>query len=196
MQKENDILETALALAEKDYSEAYRYLLSAYEKNAESFGAQTLYFLSCLAGGADMPEEALNWLRKSVNDNGWWYRPEVLDDDDLASLKENPEFLTLKSVSDARYMNAIRSSKPVFSWKERTADNLFLAIHGNTQSCETAREDWKPVIGESGAWQLETVQSGEPDGYGTFRWSYDMQSYLPVADAIEKAQSEGYKRIV
>ena len=56
--------------------------------------------------------------------------------------------------------------------------------------------DWTPVIWESGAWQLETVQSGEPDGYGTYRWSYDMLSYLPVADAIGKAHSEGYKRLV
>lgn len=45
-------------------------------------------------------------------------------------------------------------------------------------------------------WQTETVQSGEPDGYGTYRWSYDNTSYLPLAGAIEKVRGEGYKRIV
>lgn len=196
MEKENDILETTLSLAENGYSQAYDFLLAAYEKDAKSFGPQTLYFLSCLAGGANMPKESISWLRKSIKDNGWWYRPEVLDDGDLDALKENPEFLTLKSVSDARYEEAVMDSKPLFSWKEKTADNLFLAVHGNTQNGRTARDDWMPTVGENDSWQLETIQSGEPDGYGTYRWSYDMVSYLSAADAVAKVQSEGYQKIV
>ena len=198
MEKESDILERTLSIAENGYSEAYDFLLSAYEKDADSFGAgpQTLYFLSCLAGGANMPEESLNWLRKSIKDNGWWYRPEVLEDDDLDVLKENSEFLMLKSVSDARYEDAVRSSKPLFSWKDKTADNLFLAVHGNTQNGRIAREDWTPIVGEDESRQLETIQSGEPDGYGTYRWSYNTDSYLSVADAVAKVQSMGYQKIV
>lgn len=79
---ENDILETTLSIAEKGYPEAYRFLLDEYERNVEKFGPQTLYFLACLAGGADMPEQALGWMRKAILDNGWWYRPEVLEDDE------------------------------------------------------------------------------------------------------------------
>ena len=70
---ENDILETTLSIAEKGYPEAYRFLLDEYERNVEKFGPQTLYFLACLAGGADMPEQALGWMRKAILDNGWWY---------------------------------------------------------------------------------------------------------------------------
>lgn len=196
IRKEDDILEATLSLAGKGYAEAYDFLLDAYEKAPGNHGPQTLYFLACLAGGDNRPEKALGWLRKAITENGWWYRPEVLEDEDLALLKEDPTFLALRSVSDARYAAAATKAEAQFSWREKTAAKLFLAIHGNTQNGPTARNDWAPVLAGDGRWQLETVQSAEPDGYGTYRWSYDMASYLPVAEAIKKAGHEGYQRVV
>ena len=193
--KENDILETTLSIAENAYSEAYRFLLNAYEESPGSFGPQTFYFLACLAGGANMPELALTWLRKAIQENNWWYRPEVLEDDDLAALKNDAAFLSLKAISDERYADALSRSKALHSWKKKTADNLFLAIHGNTQNGDVARADWEPIVGTGGLWQLETVQSAEPDGYGTYRWSYDSTSYLPVANSMESVQNQGYHKI-
>ena len=87
VKKENDLLEETLSLAETDYAQAYRFLLGAYEKEPGDFGPQTLYFLACLAGGAGSPNAALGWLRTAIEKNGWWYRPEVLVDDDLAQLE-------------------------------------------------------------------------------------------------------------
>lgn len=194
--KENDILEATLSIAENGYAEAYQFLLDAYEACPDSFGPQTLYFLSCLAGGADRPTDALYWLRTAITERGWWYRPEVLEDDDLEALKADPEFASLKALSDARYADAAAKSEAEFSWKQKTADNLFLAVHGNTQNGATALADWTPVFGGDDRWQIETVQSAEPDGYGTYRWSYDMASYLPVADAMESVQDKGYGMIM
>ena len=196
MPKENDILETTLSLAESSYPEAYRYLLDAYQANSKAFGPQTFYFLACLAGGAGMPEQALAWLRSAITDHAWWYRPEVLTDDDLAPLKARPEFLALKSLSDQRYADAVSRSQALFSWKGKHADSLFLAVHGNTQNGQTARADWEPILGKSNSWQLEAIQSAEPDGYGTYRWRYDGASYAAVAQAMEAMQSQGYQRIV
>ena len=193
--KENDILETTLSIAEKGYPEAYRFLRNACEESPNSFGPQTFYFLACLAGGANMPETALEWLRKAIQDCSWWYRPEVLEDDDLAALKNDAAFLSLKAISDDRYGAAVSKSKAVFSWEKKTADNLFLAIHGNTQNGDVARADWEPIVGTSGLWQLETVQSAEPDGYGTYRWSYDNTSCLPVANSLKRVQNQGYHKI-
>ena len=173
LKKEADLLEQVLSIAETDYAQAYRFLLDAYEKSPAAYGPQTLYFLSCLSGGTGLSEAALGWLKKAVLENGWWYRPEVLIDDDLETLSGNPEFLSLKAVSDARYQKARETSKAVFSRKSKTAANLFLAVHGNTQNADLAREDWAPVLAGSARWQLETVQSAEPDGCGTYRWSYD-----------------------
>lgn len=193
--KENDLLEETLSLAETDYAQAYRFLLAAYEKEPGGFGPQTLYFLACLAGGAGMQDAALGWLRTAIEKNGWWYRPEVLVDDDLAQLEGSPEFLALKARSDARYADAVSAAKSVFSWNGKTADYLFLAVHGNTQNAQTARADWALLLAGDDHWQLETIQSAEPDGYGTFRWSYDDTSFLPVANALDAMQGEGYDKI-
>ncbi|MDY5219193.1 MAG: hypothetical protein SPH82_01250 [Eubacteriales bacterium] len=194
LRRENDILEKTLSLAEEGYAAAYRFLLEKYERQPDDFGPQALYFLACLAGGDGQTEQALMWLDKSIRENGWWYRPEVLEDDDLASLHDNPAFCALKALSDGRYAEAASKSRAVFSRRGKTADKLFLAVHGNTQNAQLAREDWRPLLGSD--WQLETIQSAEPDGYGTYRWSYDMTSYLPVAEAIEKVQDAGYEKLV
>ena len=194
LRRENDILEETLSIAEEGYAAAYRFLLEKYEQHPMDFGPQALYFLACLAGGDGHGSLALAWLDKSIRENGWWYRPEVLEDDDLASLADNPAFLALKADSDGRYAEAMSKSKAIFSWKGKKSDQLFLAVHGNTQNAQVAREDWQPLLGPT--WQLETIQSAEPDGCGTYRWSYDMESYVPVADAIGRMQGEGYDRIV
>ena len=196
LKQENDLLEQARSVAEEGYEKAYRFLLGAYEKAPGEFGPQTLYFLACLSGGAGLSGEALGWLRTSIRDNGWWYRPEVLIDDDLAALEEDPEFLALRAASDERYSAAVRTTQAELSWQSKTASRLFLAVHGNTQNAQTAAADWTPVLVEDASWQLETVQSAEPDGFGTFRWSYDQTSYLPVAAAMEKLQAAGYEKIV
>ncbi|MBN2951758.1 MAG: hypothetical protein JTJ21_14515 [Holdemanella sp.] len=196
MKKENDILEKTLDIAESGYDNAYLFLLDAYKKAPENYGPQTLYFLSCLAGGAGMPEKALKWLKYAIMDKGWWYRTEILEDDDLELLENNSEFISLKSISNDRYTAAVAKTKSLFSWKQKCADNLFLAVHGNTQNSEIARKDWLPIMEDDKLWQMETIQSAEPDGYGTYRWSYDMFSYTPVANAIEKLQNIDYQKIV
>ena len=193
LKRENDILEKTLSLAEEGYAAAYRFLLEEYERRPEDFGPQALYFLACLAGGDGQPACALDWLNLSIRENGWWYRPEVLEDDDLASLSDNAAFRALKALSDGRYAEAASKSRAVFSRKGNTADKLFLAVHGNTQNAQIAREDWRPLLGSD--WQLETIQSAEPDGFGTYRWSYDMESYIPVAEAMEQVHRAGYARI-
>lgn len=194
--KENDLLEETLSVAGTGYAAAYRFLLSAYEQRPEAYGPQTLYFLACLAGGCGRPEQALAWLKTAVEENGWWYRPEVLEDDDLVALRDNAGFLSLKAVSAGRYAAAAARAKAVFSWQKKTAPRLFVAVHGNTQNGQAARADWEPVTGDGTVWQLETVQSAQPDGYGTFRWRYDMSSFWPVAEALERVRDEGYDTVV
>jgi hypothetical protein len=196
METENDVLEETLSIAEGGYALAYDYLQKKYENDPEAYGPQTLYFLACLAGGTDLPEKALEWLTVAIFEKGWWYRPEVLEDDDLSLLRSNDKFISLKSISDHRHAEAMSGAKAVFTWENKKADKLFIAVHGNTQNGQTARSDWEPILHDNTGWQLETVQSAVPDGYGTFRWNYDMLSYLPVAHALGKVQCEGYERIV
>ena len=120
----------------------------------------------------------------------------MLEDDDLSLLRSRDQFISLKSISDHCYAEAMSKAKAVFTWENRKADKLFIAVHGNTQNGQTARSDWEPILHDNIGWQLETIQSAVPDGYGTFRWNYDMLSYLPVVHALEKVQSKGYEKIV
>ncbi len=195
MKKENDVLEATLSLAGRGYPVAYDYLRNVYSKNPQDYGPQTFYFLACLAGGSGRPEEALEWLRTAICSKGWWYRPEVLEDEDLAALKNLSAFQSLKSISDDRYASAASQASTQLSWEKKEAERLFLAIHGNTQNAQTARADWEPIVGTGGSWQIETVQSAEPDGYGTYRWRYDETSYLPVAHALKQVEHAGYRKI-
>ena len=117
--KENDILETTLSIAEKGYPEAYLFLRNACEESPDSFGPPTFYFLACLAGGANMPGTALEWLRKAIQDRSWWYRPEVLEDDDLAALKNDATFLSLKAISDDRYGPPFPSRRRCFHGRRK-----------------------------------------------------------------------------
>lgn len=119
MKKENDILEATLSIAEHGYADAYRFLLAAYEQAPQNYGPQTLYFLACLAGGTSRPVEALGWLRKSIAENAWWYRPEVLEDDDLALLRDNTEFISLKAIRTRAMQMLIPNQKLCFLGKRK-----------------------------------------------------------------------------
>ncbi len=43
---------------------------------------------------------------------------------------------------------------------------------------------------------MDRLQEMIGNRYGTYRWRYNMASYVPVAKAIEKVQNKGYKKIV
>lgn len=114
----------------------------------------------------------------------------------LSCLKITLSLLRLKPFPMDDMADAAAKTKEVFSWERKKADKLFLAVHGNTQNGQTARNDWETLLGGNSQWQIETIQSAEPDGYGTYRWSYDMVSYQSVARALKRIQSEGYGQIV
>ncbi|WP_443649135.1 hypothetical protein [Blautia faecicola] len=42
---------------------------------------------------------------------------------------------------------------------------------------------------------LEKTLEIAEKGYGTYRWSYDMRSYLPVAGAMKMVQKKKYESI-
>ena len=196
VKKKNDLLEETLSLAETDYAQAYRFLLAAYEKSPETLARRRSIFWPVWRAGRDAGmRRSAGSERPSRRTAGgtvrrfWWTTT-------LRSWRENSEFIALKARSDARYREAVSAAKSVFSWNGKTADYLFLAVHGNTQNAQTARADWAPILAGDNHWQLETIQSAEPDGYGTFRWSYDDTSFLPVANALMPCRARATKNRV
>ena len=71
---------------------------------------------------------------------------------------ETRETVTLKELmpnwwGKECYADAAAKLEAVFSWNGKTADKLFLAVHGNTKNGETAREDWEPVLAGKSQWR-------------------------------------------
>ena len=188
------LLETALQLADHSYQAAYDYLKRNYQQLSEGDYVIVFYFLACLAGGAGQREEALAWLKLAIDTNGYFYRPAMLADDDLESLEDLPEFRQLKAASELSYRQALAESKPVFTHQAKTADNLFIAVHGNGQNLEEALTDWAPL--KNSDLQLEAVQSAIPDSTGRYRWNYDEENYQNLAEALEKTEALHYQRTI
>ena len=133
MNKESDILETTLAIAERQYLEAYHFFAECLSGKPAELRTTNIIF-PCLSvrwsqyarGGFGMAAQGNPWITK------WWYRPEVLDDDDLTELKNDKEFLLLKAISNERYVQSASKSKALFSWKKKrqiTFFWLFMATH-------------------------------------------------------------------
>jgi hypothetical protein len=189
---EDILLEKTLEIAENHgYKSAYQYLLDNKDTLGEGDYPSVWYFLCCLASGAGDYEAAINHLKKSVDECGYWYRPEVLEDDDLVPIMENQEFIRLKTISDNRYHDALNQSKTLWSWKNKQKNNILLCLHGNGQTAEISRSIWKQL--ENNDLQIETLQSHTVDSFERFRWNYDEADYKQINDCINHIQWDSYK---
>lgn len=192
---EDTLLEGILALAETGgYAAAYAALSEKLPEFPGEPSPQVLYFLACLAGGGGRADMAVQWLKDAIDARGYWYRPEMLDDGDLSCLAENADFIRLKALSDKRCKAAQESAKPLFTWKEKTADKLLIAVHGNGQNAKIAKEPWAQL--SSPALQIEAVQSSIVDSYERFRWNYDEENYYDFVAAARKIERAGYEKLI
>lgn len=185
---ENKVLNKTIEILNKEGAkEAYVYLISEKENMYPS--SQYYNFLYCLAALSDNSEKALYFLEESIIEKKMWYRPDVLLDDDLISIKGSERFLICKKISDARYMEAKKDAVTLFTWEKKTATKLAIALHGNQQNIDVCRNDWKFL--ESFGYQVEYVQSLEIDSQDLFRWEDDAKVQLPFV--LEKIGSERYQ---
>jgi len=147
--------------------EAYNYLVSNISA-LEVISSQVYNFLYCLAATSEKKEEALDWLEKAVGDNELWYRPEVFEDEDLDTLREEDRFKTYCDLSEERYLNALKDTKTLCTWKNKTHQDIILALHGNQQNNDINKVYWDFL--KSDHLQVEYIQSEELDSYQLFRW--------------------------
>lgn len=189
---EDILLEKTLEIAENQgYKLAYEYLLNNQDALDKGDYQAVWYFLCCLASGAGDYEAAIGHLGKSVEEHGYWYRTEVLEDDDLIPIMENQEFIRLKNISDNRYNEALNQSKTSWTWKSKEKNNILLSLHGNGQTAEISKNTWKQL--EHSDLQIETLQSHTVDSFERFRWNYDDVDYKQVNDCIRHIQWNDYE---
>jgi len=147
--------------------EAYTYLVSNISA-LDVISSQVYNFLYCLAATSEKKEEALDWLEKAIVENELWYRPEVFEDEDLDTLREDNRFKTCCDLSEERYLNALKDTRTLCTWKNKTHDGIILSLHGNQQNNEINKVYWDFL--KSDHLQVGYIQSEELDSYQLFRW--------------------------
>jgi len=168
LMREEQLLDKALAiLSENGASEAYNYLLSNKDLIDEHSG-QLYNFLYCLSAVVGAKEESLAWIREAIIDKGYWYRPEVLEDDDLDLIRNESSYMECKKISDERYYEALKTTKTLCTWAEIKSEKLALVLHGNQQNMYSDNGYWKHL--EKYGYQVEYVQSKIIDSYMLYRW--------------------------
>ena len=166
--KEEQLLDKTLEiLSDSGTVEAYKYLL-AQKEHLNDHSSQLYNFLYCLASSTGAKSEALVWLKEAIVQKGYWYRPEVFEDEDLDLIRDSEDFLEYKKISDERYYKALETANTICTWEKINGNELALILHGNQQNMFFGRDYW--CFLEDEGYQIEYVQSKTIDSYNLYRW--------------------------
>lgn len=186
MQLLNNTLEM---IDDKGIKGAYNYLVSNLEE-LESLSSQVYNYLYCLASCSEKKEEAINWLNEAIVKKGFWYRPEVFEDDDLDNIRHDDRFKVYCNLSNERYMKALETAQTKCTWSRKSRKDIVLALHGNQQNIDICRENWDFLKDYS--YQVEYLQSMELDSYQLFRWEDKGNGPSQLEKEINKIDWESY----
>lgn len=166
---ESKLLNRTIEIIDNNGAEpAYNYIKQNQNRVIVSNRSQIYNFLYCLAAVNGKKKEALSWLEEAVITKKYWYRPEVFADSDLNILIGEERFERCKSISEERYLTAIKIAKTVCTWTNKISDKIILALHGNQQNMQMSKIYWE-FMKKSG-YQVEYMQSCELDSYQLYRW--------------------------
>jgi hypothetical protein len=191
---ETNLLDTTLdILDEKGTCEAYDYMIATLDPG-EVWCSQIYNFLYCLAASSGKRQEAIQWLKEAILDKGLWYRPEVFEDEDLDSIRQEKDFLLCLQASKEKYDEALKKTSTVLSWKEKTKNKFLLVLHGNQQNNEISQSVWSDFKDKN--YQVEYLQSREIDSYNLYRWSDDGDGPKQLFGALETIKSFQYEKVI
>jgi hypothetical protein len=184
---------TLEVLDTEGYEAAYSYLMTSKEQLSDNEAHASLYyFLTCLAAGSGKMETALNWLEEAICQKGYWYRTEMLEDDDLAPLFAHERYIEYKILSEKRLNDAQTLTSSTCTWTHKKKENLLLCLHGNGENAQIAKAIWSKL--ENDTLQVETIQSSRVHAYGRFRWHYDDENYKEPLGWINKIEWLNYNQ--
>jgi predicted esterase len=112
-----------------------------------SWRADLAHLAACLLGAAGRPAEALAELRSAFDAGGWWHRRILVDDDDLASLRDLPGFADLVERSHARALAAGTATRPPLIQRPAgAARGVLVALHGAGEDADDAIAAWSAAV--------------------------------------------------
>lgn len=153
---------------------------AAFDLVSDSFAqfpeqANLLYnWRYCAAALLDKPELALQIFQDGLDAGFWWGKDVLVNDDDLKSLLELPEFKRLVEVSEARHQAAQAAAKPLALTLPLPIDAteslpLLLALHGNNSNAQDSVTFWESAVGQG--WFTVLLQSSQVFGREAFVWN-------------------------
>ncbi|MCL2574287.1 MAG: hypothetical protein FWE34_07045 [Defluviitaleaceae bacterium] len=175
MNEEQLLDKTLEILSESSADKAYAHLLSNKD-SLEEYSSQLYNFLYCLGAVVGAKDEALAWMHEAVIDKDYWYRPEVFEDDDLNSIRDETLFLKCKEMSNKRYYEALKTASTLCTWEEVQSARLALILHGNQQNMYSDKGYWRHL--EKYGYQVEYIQSQTIDSHMLYRWEDDAKTQL------------------
>ncbi len=186
--------------------------LEAYELVTVNAGkvkgnqAQIFNFRFCLACRSGRHGLALNIMKDAVIDHGYWYAYDnLITDDDLAPLRDIPEFKRMAEICKGREAEARSTSRPEMDIAVPQVEGpttLLMVLHGNEEDNQIARSQWvgpegpcclmafprSSQIGFSGAYYWNDVELGVSEVRSHLR---DLRQYFPVQSVVLAGFSAG-----
>lgn len=192
--KENQLLNNTLeVLDKKGVENAYDYIVKKREEFDMS-SSQIYNYMYCLAAVCGKIEEALLWMEEAIIKKGYWYRPDVFEDSDLDSIRDDKRYDVCRLVSEKRYLEAEKKAKTVCTWEKVSSKQILLAVHGNQENIQMCKENWD-YLKEQG-YQVEYIQSREVDSYQLYRWDDDGDGDEQLEKVISSIDWNIYKNHV
>jgi len=187
---ESQLLNETLNLINDDGTlEAYEFLVSKMDL-IDGRTSQVYNFLYCLAATSDRPIESLDWMEEAIETKGLWYRPEVFEDEDLDSIRDDQRFVKYSELSNVKFTEAQETVESVFTWKNKVSDNIITVLHGNQQNNRISEEYWSVL--KVPIYQIEYLQSEEIDSYQLFRWEDEGNGPTQLENAITSISWDSY----
>ncbi|TCC45965.1 phospholipase [Kribbella capetownensis] len=118
-------------------------LLDAGSPGLEAWAADLAHIKACLLAVSGDPDAALRVLQDASAAGAWWH-PSILTDDDLAALRERPEFHQLVEVSKGRV--AADPRPPVVLLPDGAPVGVVVALHGAGLTAAHSAREWAGVL--------------------------------------------------
>jgi predicted esterase len=139
------------------YAEGAALARAAYADLPE-WRADLAHLAACLLARDDRPAEAYAELAAALATGSWWHRRILLDDDDLAALRERPDFARLVAAAHDRAVAAAGQARPPLVRRPAGEPvGVLVALHGAGEDADDAGEAWASAV--DAGWLLLAVES-------------------------------------
>jgi dienelactone hydrolase len=183
----DELTERVVGLYEQREYVAALALVGAERAALPTYGADLAHLSACLHSASGDPDAALADLRGAAADGAWWHPRLLLEDDDLAPVRDLPGFdevVTVAADRSAAAQAGARSRPPSVTRPAvgRPLRALLLVLHGAGQGAAQAAAQWGCAV-EHGLVlvAVESTQLSTP----TYRsWPDQEASAADVANAL------------